>query len=101
MTTEARSKQRELPEDYMVRYHHIREHDDAPPYEGVWVPSPKGGETIAKIFDPEGNEVMQGRATCSPLDPFNRSLGRKIALGRALKNLELLGRKIALGSRRV
>ena len=36
----------------------------------------------------DGNTVLRGIAYCSPLDQFNKKLGRNIALGRAVKALE-------------
>ena len=36
----------------------------------------------------DGNTVLRGIAFCSPLDQFNKKLGRNIALGRAVKALE-------------
>lgn len=59
-----------------------------PSYEKI-DPSPHGGCTFAYVKDAEGNEVARGMAQCSVLDNFDRSLGRTIALGRALKKLEV------------
>lgn len=46
--------------------------------------SPRGGKTIVTIILSSGREV-RGVATCSMRDNFSRSVGRKIALGRAIK----------------
>ena len=44
----------------------------------------RGGVTIC--FVPEEDDYMSvGIAVCSPLDPYNKKIGRQIALGRALK----------------
>lgn len=44
---------------------------------------PKGGSTRVELKTPQGEEFM-GLAYCSNKDPFNRGLGLKIALNRAL-----------------
>lgn len=47
-----------------------------------------GGVTVARILNAEGESVASARAFCSPLDTFSYKLGRLIAGGRALKQLE-------------
>lgn len=49
-----------------------------------------GVATICLIPVPacDGNAIVRGIAFCSPLDQFNKKLGRNIALGRAIKALE-------------
>jgi hypothetical protein len=49
--------------------------------------SGKGGYTKIEITTPS-NKIVVGEAHCNVLDNFNRKLGNKIALGRALKLLE-------------
>lgn len=48
-----------------------------------WEVSSHGGYTYAMILK-DGEEVARGETWCSPFDPFNRKIGRDIALGRAL-----------------
>lgn len=42
----------------------------------------KGGETVVQITTPDGD--FEGRAKCSKKDLYNKKLGVKIAIGRAL-----------------
>lgn len=44
-----------------------------------------GGATEISILTPNGEE-LKGEAVCSKKDQFNRKLGLKIAIARALKN---------------
>lgn len=46
----------------------------------------QGGFTTVKLRNPEGREVIDA-AICSDKDQYNKKLGVKIALGRALKQL--------------
>ena len=48
---------------------------------------PKGGLTQVSIQTPEGHEAT-GEVKCSHHDPYNRRLGVKIAVGRAIKALQ-------------
>ena len=50
--------------------------------------SPRGGETFVSVLLPSGHEV-NGNAVCSKHDVYNKKLGVKIALGRAIKQLSL------------
>lgn len=50
----------------------------------------KGGRTVVEILGEDGTPVVSGVAVCSPLDNYNRRLGRTIALGRAQKELRAL-----------
>lgn len=80
----------QLPEGYSVRYRHSRMTAAGamiPPGDMLLAPSPKGGETEAKVFDRDGSLAAMGVATCHERDSFNRRIGRDIALGRALKRL--------------
>jgi hypothetical protein len=45
--------------------------------------SERGGQTIVQVRTPNGEE-LEGVAVCSTKDNFNRRMGLKIALGRAL-----------------
>lgn len=47
----------------------------------------QGGKTHIDITSPDGKTVS-GEAICSVEDTFDRRLGNKIALGRALKQLK-------------
>lgn len=52
---------------------------------------PKGGATFVELYNSEGRFLGIGMAACrtdddrGPGDNFNKSLGRNIALGRAMK----------------
>lgn len=46
----------------------------------------RGGATVVNVTDPLGY-TKSGTALCSYKDQFNRKLGLRIALGRALKEL--------------
>jgi hypothetical protein len=48
---------------------------------------PRGGHTSCLLTFPDGKEVW-GSAECSSLDNYSKKIGRDIALGRALKNIE-------------
>jgi hypothetical protein len=47
--------------------------------------SPKGGVTKVTLI--KDDNIVEAQAVCSPHDPFNKSMGVQIALGRALKLL--------------
>ncbi|MHC4748338.1 MAG: hypothetical protein ACYTFW_00555 [Planctomycetota bacterium] len=51
-------------------------------------PMPRGGMTVCEVLDADGNLIVEGRAICSLADNFNYRLGREIALGRAVMQLE-------------
>ena len=63
----------------MATRHEILSNDGC--FESV---SQNGGETTVEITTPEGRTYV-GVATCSAKDAFNRKLGLKIAIGRALE----------------
>jgi hypothetical protein len=46
----------------------------------------KGGKTIVIITDQHGN-TTESHARCSSLDGFNKKLGIRIAIGRALSQI--------------
>lgn len=50
--------------------------------------SAKGGKTHIDVTSPE-NKTVSGEAVCRPDETFNRKLAIKIALGRALKSLQV------------
>jgi hypothetical protein len=49
--------------------------------------SPRGGWTEVRVLLPDGT-LVRGTALCSEKDNFSKKIGRDIALGRALKQLE-------------
>ena len=53
---------------------------------------PKGGKTRIELRSPDGIETF-GEAICSNEDTFNRKLGNKIALGRAMDALKTVDNK--------
>lgn len=60
---------------YKVRVLHFRPKDI----------SNLGGYTVVQIRTPDGQEI-EGKAICSNKENYNKKLGVKIAVGRALKN---------------
>ena len=90
-----------LPEGATAKVNHIRRF----PYEAsadgtTWLsrkqaveagiydpPLAKGGMTIVMIETPNGARFV-GASTCHERDNFNKAIGRMIATGRALKQLE-------------
>lgn len=66
---------------YKVRVIHDTLNNDDPYYDLA------DRYTRIEILDPEGNEWI-GEARCSIKDNYNRKLGNKIALNRALKNMQ-------------
>jgi len=78
---------RSLPAGHYVKYQHNRLNEFSP--DGSWARfSPTGGTTVARIYNSEDQQVAAGEARCSPSEQFNRRLGRDIALGRALAQLD-------------
>jgi hypothetical protein len=80
---------------YKVRVHHLRKyrsisesltrHQFEVQYQSsyaAWI-LPNGGSTVVELTTPDGVEVS-GTAVCSEKDQYNRKLGLKIALGRAI-----------------
>lgn len=49
----------------------------------------KGGETVVQITTPDGIN-LEGRAKCSDKDLYNKRLGVKVAVGRALFGLNFI-----------
>lgn len=86
--------QQQLPDGLRVKFRHERAYHYRWYYRLFGIQdsfslSPKGGKTIARILDADGRLVAEGVAVCSAKDTFSRPLGRKIALGRALRALDL------------
>jgi hypothetical protein len=52
--------------------------------------SAKGGTTVIEITTPDKQHTVSGTAVCSLEDNFNHKTGNFIALGRALKELQLV-----------
>lgn len=49
--------------------------------------APCGGQTVVTIEAPNKTHGAKGIANCSKVDNYNRKMGYKIALGRALKQM--------------
>ena len=65
---------------YKVRVKHFRKMSP----EGIRA---RGGKTLVEITTPDGENLV-GLARCSRNENFNKRLGVRIALGRALKGVE-------------
>lgn len=76
---------REVPDGLHVRYEHKRMVDNV---NFKKVIQPRGGVTIAFVEDEHNEPKAVGAARCSNQDQYNKKVGRKIALERALYNLE-------------
>lgn len=79
-------------EDARVQYRHYRACGKRILRDHEWkemglTPDAKGGATLAYVEWPDGYRVV-GQATCSSKDNFNKALGRKIAVGRALSQVQ-------------
>lgn len=86
----------DLPSGLGVRYHHVRNYR---PFTGPLKFSalgsyqtthvdPRGGQTVAQIIDLDTEVVVaEGVARCHTKDNYNKAIGRRIALGRAVKAL--------------
>lgn len=48
---------------------------------------PKGGVTVIEVTTPDGKTTVKGMAECSIKDSWNRKMGNKIALGRAMEQI--------------
>lgn len=83
---------REIPEGMTVRVSHLRRFPGVSGYiskramHGA-IPESKGGMTIASVWE-DGVLMAGGFARCSIMDNYSKRIGRDIALGRALKQLE-------------
>ena len=49
----------------------------------------RGGSTTIELTTPDKSKTVFGKSVCSLEDNFNRKVGNSIALGRALKQLEV------------
>jgi len=72
---------------YKIRVHHLRE------YDGYGNILSHGGETRVTLENAEQIVVAAGVATCVKTDTFNRRVGRNIAIQRALRDLDMKGRR--------
>ena len=77
---------------YRVAVGHLRRFEKLP--EGEVRIIPTGGATRVRISCPDNPEtiIATGIAYCSNRDNYNRKLGLTIAIGRALKQLEGIGK---------
>jgi hypothetical protein len=74
---------------YKVRVLHTRPVTYQCKLDGkVPIVSAKGGTTVIEITTPDGSKTVVGKAECSLKDVWNRKLGNKIALNRALVELD-------------
>lgn len=73
---------------YKVRVCHTRHYDNTVKLATglTKILSAKGGKTAVQITTPEGKDIS-GEAFCSKEDSYNKKLGVKIAIGRALSLL--------------
>lgn len=73
---------------YKVRVCHTRHYDNIVKFDTGLTKalSAKGGKTVVQITTPEGKDIS-GEAICSKEDSYNKKLGVKIAIGRALSLL--------------
>jgi hypothetical protein len=51
--------------------------------------SARGGSTTIELTTPDKRYTVSGKSICSMEDNFNHKVGNSIALGRALKELEV------------
>ena len=77
-----------IPEGLTVKYQHRRNWTRPVTMAYVFELDPRGGETVASVFDADGNLVASGVACCHAKDNYSKRIGRAISLGRALKQLE-------------
>lgn len=54
-------------------------------------PLSRGGKTECVVLDDDGDVISTGVAWCSPKDAYNAKIGRAIARGRAVRDLEERG----------
>jgi len=69
---------------HKVRVHHHRRLPQAP-FNNQTAVAARGGKTVVEVTTPDGRTLI-GIARCSKKENFNKKLGVRIALGRALKN---------------
>ena len=79
---------------YKVRVHHHRKLTRVAKLDGkALVAAARGGRTVIEITTPDG-ETLIGTARCSRKENFNKKLGVRIALGRALKGVVNEGSRV-------
>ena len=83
---------------WKVRVHHFRYYYRTliPSNDRIFTvgqPLPKGGLTKIELTSPLGTQYL-GQAECSKKDSFNRKLGVKIALGRALSTISEMAKDV-------
>lgn len=81
---------------YLIHWRHVR--DTYVTNFGEHVIKTKGGTTECTIYEGSGKsnraEISHGQSTCSGLDNYNRAVGRKLSLARAIpKDTDVLFRK--------
>ena len=64
---------------YKIRVHHHRKLNT----EGI---NARGGKTVVEVTTPDGTTLV-GMSRCSRRENFNKRMGVRIALGRAMKSL--------------
>lgn len=64
---------------YKVRVHHHRKMS----LEGI---NSRGGKTVVEVTTPDGTTLV-GMSRCSRKENFDKRMGVRIALGRAMKSL--------------
>lgn len=97
-----RTKRFTKPEGYFIEITHIRavntengiEYWERESIDPGWEILPSRGMTLAEIYDPMGNLVAEATAVCSRKDNYSKRIGKDIAVGRALKELNLTARTI-------
>jgi hypothetical protein len=52
--------------------------------------SARGGSTTIELTTPDKLHTVSGKSVCSTEDNFNKKVGNSIALGRALKELDVV-----------
>jgi len=70
----------------VVVYHHRRITQEA---VGGGKIDEKGGFTEISVLSKEGKFLSGGKSVCSNKDNYDKKMGVKIALGRAIANLEI------------
>jgi len=75
---------------YKVRVHHHRKMTRTLDGSSM-VACARGGRTVIEVTTPDGTNLV-GSSRCSRKENFNKRLGVKIALGRALKGANNVGK---------
>lgn len=77
----------QLPDGFKAEAIHNRLMQASGKMDQLRCVSPMGGSTVVKLYNEDESVVVYGVADCNPKDHFNRKLGYRIALGRALKKI--------------